>query len=110
MELHSKRSIHIERTIQCSIPYSYVRVSSTVRTIPVVVNVERTEIIVGEEEGTVAVCVSAVDVGSAVISVSVTDDPGNTTQGMVRKLMGKWILNVSLYQMKYITVSSSPGP
>ena len=56
--------------------------SSTVRTTPVVVNVEHTEIIVSEEEETVDVCVSAVDVGSAVISVSVTDNPGTTTQGM----------------------------
>lgn len=54
-----------------------------VPTTPVAVDLEQTEITVREEDGSVDVCVSAVDVGSAVISVSMTDDPG-TTRGMVR--------------------------
>ena len=77
--------------------------SSTVRTTPVVVNVERTEIIVSEDE-MVDVCVSAVDVGSAVISVSVTDDPGTTTQGMVRILTFLWQMDtiICLYRLIYV--------
>lgn len=61
--------------------YVCVFLNTLVPTTPVVVNLERTEIIVSEEVGMVDVCVSAVDAGSTVISVSMTDNPGNTNQG-----------------------------